>query len=605
MAATLPTCQIKVPGKIYNCLDLSNIRNGLSAKYELVNDIDCSSTRTWNNGKGFVPIMGFTGTLDGKGYSIRGLYINRSAESYVGIFGSTRGAVISNINIVDATVYGDSNVGTLIGTVARSNITKCTASGRVVLKDTTCLLSFCDSKSGGLIGSAQEGTVISQCSSAVDVTAYRRYQVGGLVGYLRGRGYTPQSRLLDSYSTGTVTGTGYKQGNLVGDADGALVERGYSSGYKKTVVGYNYASSIIRNSFWDKTRAGVSSSSYGGIGKTTAEMQTPSTFTSAGWTSPPWNFAQGSYPKIGTTSANSCTDSDGGYNYFVKGTRTYTNPISVDEDYCINTLLLVEFTCQNYTQTINCTNGCLNGACISVNTSCSGADITDQLKVSETKTYTFGNSSYQTTVIIVSGDSSQYAVVKFAVNDEITKSLSAGDSYTLVDGSTLKINSISFNGNVSSVTFCMYMNKGEFCRDTDGINVQLLGTTYGRSSYYGDYTSKDYCTSSTQVYEFYCNGTQRGGVYFNCPVGYTCNNGACAHSLNQTGSIYVMANPYTYNASVYIDNSYKGRVPITVSGLSIGGHPVGIYKSGYMPYNSTVTVSLGQTTYLNVTLVRI
>ena len=65
--------------------------------------------------------------------------------------------------------------------------------------------------------------------------------------------------LSDSYSTGSVTGTGYV-GGLVGRND----------------------LSTVSNSFWDTETSGQATSA-GGTGKTTAEMQDIATFSGAGW----------------------------------------------------------------------------------------------------------------------------------------------------------------------------------------------------------------------------------------------------------------------------------------------------------------------------------
>jgi len=48
------------------------------------------------------------------------------------------------------------------------------------------------------------------------------------------------------------------------------------------LVGYNYQDSSVTSSFWDMETSGQTISA-GGIGKTTAEMQTENTFTGAGW----------------------------------------------------------------------------------------------------------------------------------------------------------------------------------------------------------------------------------------------------------------------------------------------------------------------------------
>nr|NIP53379.1 hypothetical protein [Phycisphaerae bacterium]NIS52357.1 hypothetical protein [Phycisphaerae bacterium]NIU57562.1 hypothetical protein [Phycisphaerae bacterium]NIW94060.1 hypothetical protein [Phycisphaerae bacterium] len=70
---------------------------------------------------------------------------------------------------------------------------------------------------------------------------------------------------------------GSKQGNLVGDADGSYVDRCYSCGYGKALIGFNWANPVITNSYWDNDN-GASSSRYGGTPKSTAEMLQQTTF---------------------------------------------------------------------------------------------------------------------------------------------------------------------------------------------------------------------------------------------------------------------------------------------------------------------------------------
>ena len=64
------------------------------------------------------------------------------------------------------------------------------------------------------------------------------------------------------YSTGTVTSDGPNVGGLVGE----------------NFLDYG----IVTDCFWDMETSGQKAS-YGGLGRTTAEMQTESNFTSAGW----------------------------------------------------------------------------------------------------------------------------------------------------------------------------------------------------------------------------------------------------------------------------------------------------------------------------------
>jgi hypothetical protein len=103
---------------------------------------------------------------------------------------------------------------------------------------------------GGLVG-CNNGGSISNCYSTGAVSG--NYEVGGLVGW-------SDSSISNCYSTGSVSGS-EDVGGLVGYSD--------------------YVSSVV-SSFWDINTSGQTTSS-GGTGKTTAQMKTLSTFTSAGW----------------------------------------------------------------------------------------------------------------------------------------------------------------------------------------------------------------------------------------------------------------------------------------------------------------------------------
>ncbi len=268
------------PYVITDVFQLQQMQDELDAYYILGNDIDASNTVTWNDGEGFEPvgtwtrdnISTFKGIIDSKGYLIDGLYINRIEGDFQGLFGALWGAAVKNVALTNAKVTGDTFIGTLAGLAYESVITHCWATGNVALKSGSA-----DSKSGGLIGTAGSGTQIDQCFSGVDVKAGSRRQVGGLIGYFAGRNYSPVATLTNSWSYGTVTGNGAKQGNLLGDADGSRVDRCYSCGKGKALIGFNWKNPVITNCYWDKDE-GASSSSRGGAGKTTAQMSQQATF---------------------------------------------------------------------------------------------------------------------------------------------------------------------------------------------------------------------------------------------------------------------------------------------------------------------------------------
>ena len=166
------TGTVSNPYQITNVSDLQDIEKNLSAHYVLTGDINASETSDWNSGQGFTPIgsssIPFTGTLDGDGYTISGIYINRNIN-YVGLIGCTGSSVrISNLSIEGATVTGKGEVGILIGS-GYGTLFNCHSEGSV-----TGSLSWV----GGLSG-YQYG-VVENCTS--EVTVRGSGGIGGLMG---------------------------------------------------------------------------------------------------------------------------------------------------------------------------------------------------------------------------------------------------------------------------------------------------------------------------------------------------------------------------------------------------------------------------------------
>ena len=93
----------------------------------------------------------FKGTFDGNGHKITGLKI--TSGSYIGLFGYVgAGAVIRNVNLVGASVSGESRVGALIGCiVGDATVSNCSV-------DSTSVVVGTGSNTGGLIGEAA-GTI--------------------------------------------------------------------------------------------------------------------------------------------------------------------------------------------------------------------------------------------------------------------------------------------------------------------------------------------------------------------------------------------------------------------------------------------------------------
>ena len=224
------------PYMIKNLDQLQGMEQNLSAHYALANDIDASATVGWNGGAGFQPIgtyswsypqWSFTGVLDGRNYTISGLYINRPSSDYVGLFGSMGPqAKVTNLSLVSTSITGDAYVGGLVGFNNQGFISNTHSAGNV----------SGDDRIGGLVGQNNGGTVEYSSSTAWVSGVYR---VGGLVGK-----NNVNSVISHSHAGGVVTGTQSYHGGLAGRSIGAntVIEHSFATG---TVNGYIYVGGLV------------------------------------------------------------------------------------------------------------------------------------------------------------------------------------------------------------------------------------------------------------------------------------------------------------------------------------------------------------------------
>ncbi|MBA7682328.1 hypothetical protein ES703_90678 [subsurface metagenome] len=322
------------PYVIWDVNDLQDMNLDLTAYYELGQDIDASATVGWNAGLGFVPIAPvFIGNFDGKGHTITNLFINRPAESRIGLFGTILNATIVNVGLVDCDITGRDNTGGLLGSAdGGGTILNCYTTGQVTGRlrvggligeasdipantITRCysMASVTGSRGevGGLVGLADE-TVISACYATGNITALpgADWDFGGLVGnnygtiersYATGAISAPDSdyigglvgetfnSITDCYARGNVNGR-TNVGGLVGqNGAGGAIDNCYSTGAVAGtfrvggLVGYQAVGATTpTDSFWDTETSGTLISD-GGTGKTTTEMKMASTFISTGW----------------------------------------------------------------------------------------------------------------------------------------------------------------------------------------------------------------------------------------------------------------------------------------------------------------------------------
>jgi hypothetical protein len=231
--------------------------------------VDCFST---------VEVSGYADIGGLVGYNSRGFIINCHADSVVtgnnavgGLVGLNEGEIQNSSAIGE--IVGEMSVGGLVG--------KSMSLGMIQSSFSTSSVLGIDSV-GGLVGN--NNSEIANCYSTCSVSGGRC--VGGLVGLHRGV-------ITNCYSTGYIV---FELIDAYGD---------YSTNMGG-LVGFADDANDIFQSFWNIETSGQTISD-GGIGVTTTEMQTPSTFLDAGWdfvgeadngTDDIWWISESGYPRL-------------------------------------------------------------------------------------------------------------------------------------------------------------------------------------------------------------------------------------------------------------------------------------------------------------------
>lgn len=188
-----------------------------------------------DGGAGWAPID-FHGTLDGGGYAVADLAVNRSGSA--GLFATLDGAEVADLTLTGIDITGGAITGGLVGEATASTITDCWVDGSVTGTN----------EIGGLVGRANPAD-LERVACAGTVTG--DWEVGGLVGRQNGT-------LADGYTLAEVDGSVY-----VGGAAGMLsgtAERVFAAGAVDDgtatggLVGYNTGTLAAAN--WDRGTTG-------------------------------------------------------------------------------------------------------------------------------------------------------------------------------------------------------------------------------------------------------------------------------------------------------------------------------------------------------------
>lgn len=273
------------PYPIYTLRQLQKMYGGtyeVPNVFEVQNDIDATPTLEWNWDetlgvyRGFDPIDTDNLTLHAGYHMISNLYINRSDEDNVGLFGSCAYLTLEKVVLNNIDITGKGAVGGLLGSGLRwwNIISKCIASGSIVGA------SGVGGLIGGISGDATAKLEKSQFTGTVTGDAF----VGGLIG-------SSNISINDCYCQGVAEAVDNLAG-LIGNVSGGYIVRCLSAVYVKLSPGnnYNYGAIYASNtpidmplvsSFWDSDVC--SEITVDDYARTTVQLQNRDTF-------PDWDF---------------------------------------------------------------------------------------------------------------------------------------------------------------------------------------------------------------------------------------------------------------------------------------------------------------------------
>ena len=152
----------------------------------------------------------FTGTFDGAGYKISGLYLNFSSiDTYrdrgAGLFTSVgQDGSVKNLTVegkIDPTGLERSSIGGVVGVNNGGTISSCT--GSVVINGNA------NFSVGGVVG-ANSGGTISSCTGSVVINGNANFSVGGIVGS------SENGTIENCHNTGSINVTCSSAGSMTG-----------------------------------------------------------------------------------------------------------------------------------------------------------------------------------------------------------------------------------------------------------------------------------------------------------------------------------------------------------------------------------------------------
>ncbi len=276
----------------------------------------------------------FSGTFDGRGHTVSGLYTSEDNSSgnlaLSALIGGVDGGIVRNVGVKESYIQGYKYPAGVVGYLVSGTVENCYADesvsiagpgisiGGVVGSCESSVISCCYNRGsvngkgfvthlGGIVGQIiGENSAICRCYNSGTVYAENnRHGTGGIAGLLStGSG----NRIENCYNTGSVTGSGAMFGGIAGCSFGSILNCYNAAAVDDTSWNGNIVGSrayldsyVTTGCYYDSEVCAV-----GGIeghdtagsteGKVTVDMQSSTPFF--GWDTGLWSFESGKYPQL-------------------------------------------------------------------------------------------------------------------------------------------------------------------------------------------------------------------------------------------------------------------------------------------------------------------
>ena len=277
----------------------------LNGNYVLTQDITLSDNEWTPIGTSDRP---FTGTLDGNGYTIKGLTVGNGTNDNKAFFGFTKDATVKNIGFTSAVVKGHNQAAIVVAQAKSSTLSNIYVSGVVTGRDHV----------GTIAGDARDNTTITNCVSTAAALS-TEHQGGGIAGW------TNNSIFSYNIAYGAVTAPNNGAGGITGMVDDKgkteyisnLSAAPYIKGGNDRTHGINgwcnnSSNTGSNNLSWAETvyyvggnkknATDITEPSNGsgihGTVTTTEELKQAATYTGKGFSTDTWQLTDGQWPRL-------------------------------------------------------------------------------------------------------------------------------------------------------------------------------------------------------------------------------------------------------------------------------------------------------------------